>query len=282
MRDHSPHADIVIRDNVEIDGRTRVVMEAPVRLNGRIVMRGFIGAYTYVRYYSRLERGTASIGRYCSIAPGVSIGDGNHTMNWLSTHPFQKGERIWFPDIPDEAIFPSVEKKIPSYIGNDVWIGASSIILSGVTVGDGAVVGAGSIVTKDVPPYAVVVGSPARIVRYRFPLHIIEKLLALQWWRFDANSLIGINFKNVEEAIREITRREESGQIQSSKPPLFRLMLDSSGHRDLSLVRSPERIEKELELYFNACSRTSKTALGKPPSIVRRIKSACKGFARPS
>lgn len=81
-------------------------------------------------------------------------------------------------------------------------------------LGDGSIVGAGSIVTRDVPPYAIVAGSPAKIIRYRFDTHIIEQLLELKWWRFEADSLLGVAFDDIELAITQIRQLELSGSLQ--------------------------------------------------------------------
>ena len=85
-------------------------------------------------------------------------------------------------------------------IGNDVWIGCNTIVLSGVTIGDGAIIGAGSIVTKDVPPFAVVIGAPAKIVKYRFEKNIIEKLMEIKWWLKDKEEIILIK-KELEQLV---------------------------------------------------------------------------------
>lgn len=142
--------------------------------------KGFsIGEWTYG--HPRVPRGddgtTLKVGRFCAFASGVTILTGcNHRTDWISTYPFQS---IFGPDrgLP----FPS-RSKGDVEIGHDVWVGVDALILSGVTVGTGAVVAARSVVTKDVPPYAIVVGSPARIVKYRFDQDTINALLAIAWW----------------------------------------------------------------------------------------------------
>lgn len=117
------------------------------------------------------------IGKYCSIAKGVNIFlGGEHRTDWVTTYPFSA---LW----PEAKHIPGHPKsKGNVIIGNDVWIGALSCILSGVQIGDGAVVGAGALVTKDVPPYAIVGGNPAKIIRYRFDEATIEALLQIRWW----------------------------------------------------------------------------------------------------
>jgi len=114
------------------------------------------------------------IGKYCSIAANVTIMlGGNHRYDWITTYPFSV---IW----PAYSYIKGHPKsKGFVVIGNDVWIGRNAMIMSGVHIGDGAVVGAGSIITKDVPPYAIVAGNPAKVVRYRFNEDQIERLLRI-------------------------------------------------------------------------------------------------------
>jgi acetyltransferase-like isoleucine patch superfamily enzyme len=136
-----------------------------------------VGMYTQYEFSSRgsIDRHT-KIGRYCSIAPNVRIFNRNHPLEFKSTHAF------FFNPILGICDYDPVGY-IPLEIGHDVYIGHSVIILPHVrTIGTGASIGAGAVVNKDVPPYAVVVGNPSRTVRYRFPNEIIEELLASRWW----------------------------------------------------------------------------------------------------
>jgi acetyltransferase-like isoleucine patch superfamily enzyme len=138
-----------------------------------------IGDYTYgkPRVVSWGEGTSLRIGKYCSISTHVIIFLGSeHRTDWVSTYPF--------PYLWKEA---SATKGHPFskgdvIIGNDVYIGYNVTILSGVAIGDGAAIGACSVVTKDVPPYAVVAGNPARVLRYRFDEEAIENLLKIKWW----------------------------------------------------------------------------------------------------
>ena len=118
---------------------------------------------------------TIVIGDFCSIARDVSMQEYNHRMDRLSTYNF--GKHLFGGRSVDDAV-----SKGPIIVGNDVWIGAKAIILSGVTIGDGAIVAAGSVVTKDVPPFSIVGGNPARVIRYRFSPEIIAQLQTLKWW----------------------------------------------------------------------------------------------------
>jgi virginiamycin A acetyltransferase len=123
-----------------------------------------------------------TIGSFCSIAKDVTIQEYNHRTDRLSTYYMEKnffhGRNIG-----------ELSSKGAVAIGNDVWIGAKSVILSGVTIGDGAVVAAGSVVTKDVPSYAIVGGNPARVIKYRFTPEIITKLQAIKWWNWPAEKI---------------------------------------------------------------------------------------------
>lgn len=115
------------------------------------------------------------IGKYCSIAEGVKFVFGDHSTDRVSTFPFRA---MLLGEAPHQDAISSG----PIVIGNDVWIGANAIILSGVEVGDGAVVAAGSIVTKNVSPYAIVGGNPAKLIRYRLDPDQVKQLLEIQWW----------------------------------------------------------------------------------------------------
>lgn len=169
-------------------------IEAPTRISETRIFHDFsIGAFSYVSggflYHTH-------IGRYSSLSNGLHIGQGNHPVDWLSTHPFQYQPGIFdlhtdyeFKEQYDADRFNHVKNAVldrpkPTYIGNDCWIAHGVYIKNGVTIGDGAVVGARSVVTKDIPPYAMAVGSPAKVIKYRFDDLLVERLLRLQWWRF--------------------------------------------------------------------------------------------------
>jgi len=117
------------------------------------------------------------IGRFCSIASGVVILlGGEHHHDWVASYPFS----LTFPGAASLPGYPHTKGDVE--IGNDVWIGRDAIVLSGVTVHDGAVIGARSVVTRDVEPYSVVVGNPARHLRYRFSREQVEALRRIAWW----------------------------------------------------------------------------------------------------
>ena len=152
-----------------------------------------IGEYSYICKNTKVIN--AKIEKFCSIADEVIIGVGNHPLHCLSTSPFQysrnKITQMGNILVNEENLIKSVSGK-NTLIKNDVWIGTRAIVLKGVTVNDGAVIGAGSIVTKDVPPYAVVAGVPAKVIKYRFEPHIIDKLLELKWWDYPKDFIINL------------------------------------------------------------------------------------------
>lgn len=120
------------------------------------------------------------MGAFCSIAKGAQIYlGGEHRTDWLTTYPFNE---LWQAG---KGISGHPRSKGDVVIGNDVWIGIEAIILSGVTIGDGAVVGARAVVTRDVPPYTIVAGNPAANVRQRFDADVINRLLEIAWWEWD-------------------------------------------------------------------------------------------------
>jgi acetyltransferase-like isoleucine patch superfamily enzyme len=139
-----------------------------------------VGDYTYgdpeFLLWDDSER--IEIGKFCSIADNVTIfSGGEHRQDWISTYPF----RIAF-GLEGQNKDGHPQSKGPTIIENDVWIGFGAVILSGVTVGNGAIIGARSVVTKDVPAYHVVGGNPAKVIRQRFSDVKIEKLLRMAWW----------------------------------------------------------------------------------------------------
>jgi acetyltransferase-like isoleucine patch superfamily enzyme len=155
--------------------------------------------HSFCGYDCEIEH--ATIGAFVSIANGVVIGGGRHPMEWIGMSPvFYEGRDSV------KAKFAEHRRPRPKsvIVGNDVWIGRNAIVLPGITIGDGAVVGAGAVVTRDLPPYAVVAGCPARLVRYRFDEATIRRLLVLKWWNFPDDELrrVASTFNQPEEFFR--------------------------------------------------------------------------------
>jgi chloramphenicol O-acetyltransferase type B len=156
-------------------------------LQGSILNSVILESYSYINKNCVLQN--VNIGRFCSIATNVQIGLGNHPTNLLSTSTlFYKKKNTFGIELIDKDINFSEYKT--TFIGHDVWIGSSAIILDGVEVGLGAIIAAGAIVTKDVPPYAVVAGVPARIIKYRFSDEQIQILLESKWWEKEPQEIL--------------------------------------------------------------------------------------------
>lgn len=122
---------------------------------------------------------TLSIGAYCSLSFGVVLMlGGGHRTDWVTTYPFSA--------ILDSAAHIKGHPTSGEIrIGNDVWIGGGSMVLSGATIGDGAAIGARSLVNSNIPPYAIAAGHPAKVIRYRFPPDVVERLLRVAWWSWE-------------------------------------------------------------------------------------------------
>lgn len=135
-----------------------------------------------VLYHYPINDDKLKIGKYCSIACGAKFlfTSANHTLSSLSTYPFPIFFEEWGLDAANVA--DAWDNRGDIVLGNDVWIGYEAVILSGVTIGDGAVVGARAVVTKDVPPYTIVGGVPAKPIRKRFSDDVIAKLSEIRWW----------------------------------------------------------------------------------------------------
>lgn len=159
-----------------------------------------ISDYTYVAENAIISN--TIIGKFCSIGPNLICGWGIHPTNGISSHP------MFYSKMKQNGMTLSnvnkIRERLSIEIGNDVFIGMNVTILDGVKIGHGAVIGAGAVVSKDVPPYAIAVGSPIQIVKYRFDSDIIEKLLNIQWWDFDFEKLKAVekNFFDLEKFIQ--------------------------------------------------------------------------------
>ncbi|WP_396621503.1 CatB-related O-acetyltransferase [Marinobacter sp. W-8] len=159
----------------------------------------FLGAHSYMNGGGYVTDNTF-IGRYCSIGRRVSLGAGLHRLNTVSSFPFRHYTSA-SPYTRDDALYIPESRKFSdeTIIGNDVWIGDGSVIIKGIQVGTGAVIGANSVITKDIPPYAIVGGSPSKLIRYRFDADIREKLLGSEWWESDRLDLESLPLLNVYE-----------------------------------------------------------------------------------
>lgn len=146
-----------------------------------------VGDYTY--FAGDASAIYAAIGKFCSIASHVRINPSNHPM-WRVTQHHATYRRVQYGlDRQDDEEFFNWRKASPVRIGHDVWLGHGVIVMPGVSIGTGAAVGSGAVVTKDLPPYAVAVGVPAKVIKYRFDGETVEKLLKSAWWDWDRATL---------------------------------------------------------------------------------------------
>lgn len=179
-----------------------------------------IGAHSYLRSGSELLN-VDRIGRFCSIGNDVILGQParSHPLDWVSTHPLQF-----------DALQKKPEAAPPLRIGHDVWIGRGALLMDGIEIGTGAVIAARSLVTRSVPPYAVVAGAPARIIKYRQPPEIISELLNSAWWNLDAAHLRTLPFDNPAEFLRLLP--------QTASPAVYnRVKVSRAGARLVNLAQ---------------------------------------------
>lgn len=164
---------VAVGEGCVVDGYT-VTANAPVSIGARSILSG------PGRIVADIE--PVTIGKYCSFAPETLIWESLHRTRRMTTY-FAMSELF------GESFRSDITSKGPISVGNDVWIGTRAVVLSGVKIGDGAVIGAGSVVTRDIPPYAIAAGSPARVVRMRFPEDVRLRLLDLRWWDWDIETI---------------------------------------------------------------------------------------------
>ena len=169
--------------------------------SGSIFYHSFMDKYSFCGYDCEIS--FSDVGAYCSISSNVIIGATQHPIDWTSTSPvfFNNRDSI-------RKKFSRYERESPihTYLGNDVWVGNGCFLKAGITVGTGAIIGMGSVVTKDVPPYAIVAGNPAKLVRMRFEKHVIALLLESEWWMLSDDKLSDLSrhIKDPEKFVNAI------------------------------------------------------------------------------
>ena len=186
-------------------------------LSGAIRM----GVHSYVNPGCRLRHVT--IGRYCSIADRVVLSPEQHSIRMVSSHPHM---------IVKSSAADASLKHAETKVGHDVWLGIGAVVMSGLTIGHGAVIGAASIVTTSVPPYAVVVGSPARVIRLRFPEKIVEQLLSLEWWNYSMSNLKPMDLTDIEGFIEHVQTMIAQGDLTPLGIQPARLRYSGRGRLD--------------------------------------------------
>lgn len=218
--------DEIALDSLENNGAAPATYHKIIRLNpGARIYKARLKGPVYLnrntqlgpdvvvgKYFGMNESGflaRADVGSYCSFGARTSVNPFNHPIDWLSSNEFQYHPRSfdWVEEYNDFARLertPDMFERVT--IGSDVWTGHNVNILPGVSIGHGAVIGAGSVVTKDVPPYAVVAGVPATIKKLRHPEKTIERLLRTSWWDLELSELSGLPFNDVERCLDAIER----------------------------------------------------------------------------
>ena len=160
--------------NVKLKGYNKVGKDCSISNSS-------LDSYSYITDRARVNN--LKIGKFCSIGPNFQTGYGTHPVDRISTSPY------FYSSSAQNNIFDTKKSFFQEYastvIGNDVWIGANVFLLDGVTIGNGAVLAAGCVVTKNVPPYAIFGGVPAKLIRYRFGSEVIEELEKMKWWEKD-------------------------------------------------------------------------------------------------
>ena len=174
---HLKQKGVFIANKVDIDFNSTIFGYHVNLAHHSQLLNSKIDDYTSIGRYSKINR--ADIGKFCSISWDCSIGATEHNLHSISTHAFTYRKKFGFCN-KDEQI---AHKKV--IIENDVWIGCGVIIMPGVHVGNGAVIGGGAVVTKDVKPYEIVAGCPAKHINWRFSQDLIDELLKIQWWNLD-------------------------------------------------------------------------------------------------
>lgn len=188
-------SDSVVLDSVSIGSDSNIERSQIgdcVAINRRnYINDSFIGSFSYTGINTIIN--FAKLGKFCSIARNVDIGGFDHDYTKVTTMPSYRLKQLFSNEKPKVGIEDGY-----CIIGNDVWIAAGAQILHKVSIGDGAVIGAGSVVTKDVPPYAIVVGVPAKIIKFRCKEDLIDRLLKIKWWDWP-KSVIQDNLDLLEE-----------------------------------------------------------------------------------
>ena len=153
--------------------------------SGSLVVETIMGKHSFCGYDCTLVR--CEIGSFCSIANRVSVGGARHPIEYLSTSPVFLSHR---DSVKAKFARHDYRHQVKTVIGHDVWIGEGAYIKGGVNVGDGAIIGMGSVVTKNVLPYSIVAGNPAKLIRMRFDEKVIKELTEIKWWNLPENELI--------------------------------------------------------------------------------------------
>lgn len=231
---------LVLGDGPGIQGTLR--FERPAYPFGHRLKNCTLGAFTFFNAAGLTSAYRVHFGRYSQIGESSVLGPPEHPQAWFSNHPFAFTRPSHMPSIyrtpdfvrlgPEEQAGETfVDTAVnDTWIGHEAYVGVGSFVRRGVRIGDGAVVGARSVVTRDIPPYAVAVGSPAKVLKLRFDEKLVERYLKLQWWRYDlAPFKTQVDFSQVEATLDFFEQRVAEGQLQVLRPPTYTVRAQPGG-----------------------------------------------------
>jgi acetyltransferase-like isoleucine patch superfamily enzyme len=185
-----------------------------------------MGAFSYSWSSLPVE---SVVGRYCSIARGLKILGARHPLEWVSTSSFTYDPGfIIFRDLmeSEQSQFKAKTRPVGNsviHIGNDVWIGADVTLKPGISIGSGSVIAASSVVVKDVPPYSIVGGNPAKIIRQRFDTALVNKLLSSEWWKYKFTDFSAMNMEEPNSFVEQLKNDVSDGKVSRFEPIPVRL-----------------------------------------------------------
>jgi len=233
-----------------IDGS--LAFERPAYPFGHRLKNCTLGAFCFFNAAGRTSAYRVRFGRYAQIGESSIIGPPEHPQTGFSNHPFAFTRPALMPSmyaLPDFARLAPEAQDGPSWVdgvandtvlGHEVYLGAGSFVKRGVTIGDGAVIGARSVVTKDIPPYAIAVGNPAKVMKLRFAEPLVERLLALAWWRYDlAPHKAQLDFMQLEATLETLEALKTTGQLAPLVPDSYRLTRAADGTLALAALPRP-------------------------------------------
>jgi acetyltransferase-like isoleucine patch superfamily enzyme len=198
---------VTIEPSVQI--REQAVFLGKARVFNHVQLRQTtIGHYSYVAPYTNIVH--ASIGNYCSIGDHVRINVSAHPASWLTASPLGYKRLFEGQDPVGDSAFHEIT---PVTIGHDVWIGAHAKILPGLSIGDGAIIGLGAVVTKDVPPFTVVAGVPATTRNPRFAPELQRRLQQLAWWRYDLTAAAPLPLQHPWQVVEQLEARRVANTL---------------------------------------------------------------------
>lgn len=239
MKEAAEHG-LVLRAPHGIAGSLR--FERPAFVFGHRLKECTVGAFAYLNANGHSSLYRCRLGRYAQLGESCIVGPPEHPTDWFSSHPFAYTRPTHMPNMyrlpdfarlaPEASDRPSYAESVPNdtVLGHEAYLGAGSYVKRGITIGDGAMIGACSVVTRDIPPYAIAVGSPARVLRLRFAEKIVERFLKLEWWRYDlAPFKNAVDFSQVEATLAFFEQKKAEAALQPLRPDSYCLTPEGEG-----------------------------------------------------